>query len=87
MITKSNKNIIFRTIVPVIILLCTSTNFSQSLNERYLNELEEFRQENPTTENVSKTIYENLNGKLPPEISVAKVRTWESENCAAAYYV
>ncbi len=53
----------------------------------YLNELKEFRQENPTTENVSKTIYENLNGKLPPEISVAKVRTWESENCAAAYYV
>ncbi len=53
----------------------------------YLNELKEFHQENPTTENVSKTIYENLNGKLPPEISVAKVRTWESENCAAAYYV
>ncbi len=53
----------------------------------YLNELEEFRQENPTTENVSKIVYENLNEKLPPEISVAKVRTWESENCAAAYYV
>ncbi len=53
----------------------------------YLNELEEFRQENPTTENVSKIVYENLNGKLPPEIFVTKVKTWESENCAAAYYV
>jgi 6-pyruvoyltetrahydropterin/6-carboxytetrahydropterin synthase len=53
----------------------------------YLNELEEFCRENPTTENVSKIVYENLNGKLPPEISVAKVKTWESENCAAAYYV
>ena len=52
----------------------------------YLNELEEFHQENPTTENVSKLVYEKLNEKLPPEISVAKVKTWESENCAAAYY-
>lgn len=53
----------------------------------YLNELEEFSRENPTTENVSRIVYEVLNGKLPPEISVAKVKTWESENCAAAYYV
>lgn len=53
----------------------------------YLNELEEFNQENPTTENVSKVIYDNLSEKLPPEILITKVKTWESENCAAAYYV
>ncbi len=53
----------------------------------YLNELSEFQQENPTTENVSKVIYNNLSGKLPPEILVSKVKTWESENCAATYYV
>ena len=53
----------------------------------YLNELSEFKQENPTTENVSKLIYNNLSEQLPPEISVAKVKTWESEKCAAAYYV
>ncbi len=52
----------------------------------YLNELEEFHHENPTTENVSKIVYENLNKELPPEISIAKVKTWESEKCAAAYY-
>ncbi len=53
----------------------------------YLNELSEFKQENPTTENVSKIIYNNLSEQLPPEVFVAKVKTWESEKCAAAYYV
>ncbi len=52
----------------------------------YLNELKEFCLENPTTENVSRIVYDNLSGKLPPEVSIAKVKTWESENCAAAYY-
>ncbi len=52
----------------------------------YLNELSEFKQENPTTENVSRAIYNNLSEQLPPEILVAKVKTWESEKCAAAYY-
>ncbi|GAX61788.1 6-pyruvoyl-tetrahydropterin synthase [Candidatus Scalindua japonica] len=53
----------------------------------YLNELSEFKEENPTTENVSKVIYDNLSEQLPPEIFVAKVKTWESEKCAAAYYI
>ncbi len=53
----------------------------------YLNELEEFKQENPTTENVSRVLYDNLNEKLPSEIFITKVKTWESESCAAAYYV
>ena len=53
----------------------------------YLNELSEFKQENPTTENVSRIIYNNLSEQLPPEVFVAKVKTWESEKCAAAYYV
>jgi 6-pyruvoyltetrahydropterin/6-carboxytetrahydropterin synthase len=53
----------------------------------YLNELSEFKRENPTTENVSRVIYNDLSEKLPPEIFVSKVKTWESENCAATYYV
>ncbi len=53
----------------------------------YLNELKEFNQENPTTENVSRIIYNDLSEKLPPEIFITRVKTWESENCAAAYYV
>ncbi len=52
----------------------------------HLNELKEFSQENPTTENVSRILFYMLGEKLPPEISVAKVKTWESDNCAAAYY-
>ncbi len=52
----------------------------------YLNELSEFKHENPTTENVSKVIYDRLSEQLPPEIFVVKVKTWESEKCAATYY-
>jgi 6-pyruvoyltetrahydropterin/6-carboxytetrahydropterin synthase len=47
----------------------------------YLNELSEFEQENPTTENVSKVIYNNLSEQLPPEILVAKVKTWGKMCC------
>lgn len=53
----------------------------------HLNDLDEFKKLNPTTENVSKIVYERLKEKLPSEISVAKVKTWESDGCAAAYYV
>ncbi|MCP5003025.1 MAG: 6-carboxytetrahydropterin synthase QueD [Planctomycetes bacterium] len=52
----------------------------------HLNELKEFSQENPTTENVSRILFNRLGEKLPAGISVAKVKTWESDNCAAAYY-
>lgn len=52
----------------------------------HLNELEEFALENPTTENVSKILFDKIGEKLPPKISIAKVKTWESDNCAAAYY-
>ena len=55
--------------------------------KRKLEEMSEFKQVNPTTENVSKEIYNSLSAQLPPEIFVAKVKTWESEKCAAAYYV
>ena len=53
----------------------------------YLNELKEFSLVNPTTENVSKILFDKLGEKLPPNVSIAKVKTWESDNCAAAYYV
>lgn len=52
----------------------------------YLNELPEFKSINPTTENLSKTLYHELKNRLPKGMRVGKVTTWESEHCGAAYF-
>ncbi len=52
----------------------------------YLNDLEDFKTLNPTTENLSKILYEELKKVLPLGIKVEKVTTWESDHCGAVYY-
>lgn len=52
----------------------------------YLNELTDFSEVNPTTENLSKTLYEELRRNLPPGMKVEKVMTWESDRCGASYF-
>ncbi len=53
----------------------------------YLNELEQFRQSNPTTENISRFIAEALGDKLPEGVRVRSVAVWESESSYARYIV
>ena len=50
-----------------------------------LNDLEPFRDQNPTTENIARTVYEMLSARLPEGISVAKITAWESDHCGATY--
>jgi len=52
----------------------------------YLNEIEDFKIKNPTTENISQIIYAELINNLPPGVKVGKVTTWESERCGASYF-
>ena len=47
-----------------------------------LNELEVFKKQNPTSENIARTVYERMKKKLP----VSKVTIWESPTSAATYY-
>ncbi len=54
-------------------------------DHQYLNELDTFRELNPTTENIARTIFVALAAKLPAEIAVAKVTAWESDLCGASY--
>jgi 6-pyruvoyltetrahydropterin/6-carboxytetrahydropterin synthase len=56
-----------------------------ALDHRYLNELEAFREANPTTENLARTICEALAARLPEGITVARVTAWESDGCGASY--
>ncbi|MDO8130734.1 MAG: 6-carboxytetrahydropterin synthase [Candidatus Brocadiales bacterium] len=41
---------------------------------------------NPTTENISKIIYDRLKNTLPSGVRVSSVTTWESDSCGAVYY-
>ena len=64
----------------------TALYILERFDHTYLNELDEFARENPTTENLARILYNELSKKLPSGITVNKVTTWESENCGASYY-
>jgi len=55
------------------------------LDHSYLNELEAFRQQNPTTENVARVVYDALAARLPDGVTVARVTAWECDHCGASY--
>jgi 6-pyruvoyltetrahydropterin/6-carboxytetrahydropterin synthase len=59
----------------------------KGLDHRYLNDVPPFTEQNPTTENLARTIAESVQQALPADsdASVARVRVWESEGCSASY--
>ncbi len=52
------------------------------LDHKYLNKIPYFKKVNPTSEGISKYIYDCLKRKLP---GLSSVTVWESENCCATY--
>ena len=54
-------------------------------DHNYLNKLEEFKDMNPTTENIARLVYNRLAGMVPDHVRVRKVTAWESEDCGASY--
>lgn len=63
-------------------LLATVTD---KLDHKYLNELEMFAQDNPTTEHVARYVCTELDELLPKGVHVARVTAWESDGCGATY--
>jgi 6-pyruvoyltetrahydropterin/6-carboxytetrahydropterin synthase len=56
------------------------------LDHKYLNELVWFKDMNPTSENISKLIYDLVGQKVnTPDIKVSRVTTWESDTACATY--
>ena len=55
-------------------------------DHNYLNEIADFTEVNPTTENLSRILYEELRRDLPRGVKVEKVTTWESDRCGASYF-
>lgn len=58
----------------------------EAFDHKNLNDLTCFKEINPTTENVSRALYNELSQRLPDGVSVRKVTTWESDHCGASYF-
>ena len=56
------------------------------LDHVYLNNLDAFKEENPSSENIAKYIYEEVDAKIKDSgARVYKVTAWESEKACASY--
>ena len=56
------------------------------LDHKYLNDLEPFRNASPSSENISRYLYERLCRELNNDnVAVERVNVWESENACASY--
>ena len=61
----------------------------QEAAERYdhafLNDLAEFRKQNPTAENVARALFEECSRRMPRGVRARSVTVWESPRCGARY--
>lgn len=58
----------------------------EGFDHKYLNDIEDFKQTNPTTENIARILYHAIGSKMPEGVKVSSVTCWESERCAATYF-
>ena len=58
---------------------------TEKLDHKYLNEVGEFTEKNPTTENVAEYVCRELGKLLPTGVCVERVTAWESDECGATY--
>ena len=66
----------------------TTKEMIDRLDHKYLNELEWFRDMNPTSENISRLIFEFLSRKINNKnVTVSSVTTWESDTACATYSI
>lgn len=69
-------------------LLKLETNeLLKTLDHKYLNDLEPFREMSPSSENLARYIYRKLSVKLNNNnIKVEMITVWESDFACASYY-
>ncbi len=59
----------------------------EEIDHKYLNELPEFRHQNPSSENLARFLFERLAQVLDRDgVQVSRVSVWESDNACASYY-
>ena len=61
-------------------------NVLDGLDHKFLNELDPFREINPSSENIAHYIYDRLTRELNhEEVKMSRVTVWESETASATY--
>jgi len=56
------------------------------LDHKYLNDIPPFKEISPSSENISRFLYEKLSGIINDDnVKIESVKVWESENACAAY--
>lgn len=55
------------------------------LDHQNLNQLEPFKDKNPTAENISYYLYHAIKNKLPENIKMHQITVWESEKYSVIY--
>jgi 6-pyruvoyltetrahydropterin/6-carboxytetrahydropterin synthase len=69
------------------ILKAETKELLNTLDHKYLNELESFAGQSPSSENISRFIYQELGKKLNNgNIKVESITVWESDFACASYY-
>ncbi len=58
----------------------------EGLDHKYLNDLEPFKSENPTSENIARYIFEET-CRQKPDLGVKEVTVWETETSSASYFL
>ncbi len=53
----------------------------ERLDHRLLNELDYFKEKNPSAENIARYIFEAVGKALGSEVSLAEVTVWENDTC------
>ncbi len=61
-------------------------NILKDLDHCLLNELDAFKNINPSSELIARHIYLQVKGNIPSNVSIANVSVWESENSVASYF-
>ena len=62
------------------------TEIMSTLDHKFLNELEMFKEDNPSSENIARYIATAFSAALKEDqINVSRVTVWESENASATY--
>ena len=59
----------------------------EEIDHKYLNELEAFREQNPSSENLARHLFERLAAVLTHDgVRVCRVNVWESDSSCASYF-
>ena len=58
---------------------------TDKLDHHFLNDIPPFDKVNPTTENIARFLFEELEPVLPEGVCPASVTAWESDGCGVSY--